>query len=432
MTRDPAAALRACLARLPPGELLLAWSGGLDSTALAHALLREPAARARGVRAIHVDHGLHADSARWATHCAELARDWSMPLEIACVQVDRDSGDGLEAAARDARYAAIARAMRADTVVLTAHHADDQAETVLLRLLRGAGTGGVAAMREARPLPPGLLARPWLAVPRAALIDYANTHGLRWIDDPANDSAHHDRNHLRHVVMPALRQRFPQATAALSRSAALLRDSDDLVERHARDVLARARGVAPDSLDLVVLRALSPFERALVLRAWTTELNRVPPDAAALEEIERQLLHARPDSDAGVSWRGQTLRAWRDRLWLIDPHPAPDYALDWDTHEPLTLPGHAGVLTLEGDLRLRLHVRSRAGGERIRVHPRRPAQSVKNGLQALGVPPWRREHLPYVWDNDALLCVGDHLIEHRFVQRLREAGARLRLTPLGS
>ncbi|HRA38902.1 MAG TPA: tRNA lysidine(34) synthetase TilS, partial [Pseudomonadota bacterium] len=207
---DPALMLRQALAGWPPGGLLLALSGGPDSSALLHALAAEPLARARGLRALHVDHALHPASAEWARHAQATCTDAGIALQVVPVDV-RARGTGLEAAAREARYAALRAAQREGELVLTAHHADDQAETLLWRLLRGAGPQGLAAMRPLRRFGRGWLARPWLALPRAAICAYLDRHAIAWIDDPANADPRHDRSFLRHAVLPLLQSRWPQA-----------------------------------------------------------------------------------------------------------------------------------------------------------------------------------------------------------------------------
>jgi tRNA(Ile)-lysidine synthase len=425
---EPAALLRRSLVTLPEGPLLLALSGGMDSVALAHALGHDAGARARGLRAVHIDHGLHADSAAWAERCAAQCAAWSLPLMVERVTVPLASGRGLEGAAREARYAAIAALMKPGEIVLTAHHADDQAETLMLRLLRGASPGGLAAMRALRPLPPGWLARPWLDVPRDAIHTYAKAHALAWTDDPANADERHLRNYMRHRVLAPLRERVPQAATSLSRSAALLGAADDELAIVADATLAGLLDAPGHSIALPALRGLSTYLRGAVLRLFCERAGMAAPDATALREIDATLLPADDDAQAHVRWRGGGLRAWRARGYPLmhAEHDATYETIAWDTRAPLTLPDATGVLVIEGGMpeTMLLHVRPRGGGERIALHPRRPSQSVRTALQSLGVPPWLRAGAPYVWQGDTVLAVGDWLIAHRFAAQLRERGAR--------
>ena len=262
----------AALALPPPPlqrPLLVGYSGGLDSTALLHLLAREPAHR--GLRAIHVHHGLQPEADAWADHCARTCAALGIGLEIVRVQVARDTGEGLEAAARRARMAAFAQALENDGVLALAHHRDDQAETFLLRALRASGSDGLGAMRPWRRFGPGWLWRPLLDLPRQALVDYARAHGLDWIEDPSNASDDHDRNYLRRRVLSLLRARWPQADAALSQAAALQRETTALLDQGDRQALAAARTVDPAWLDAGRLATLPAARRARALRRGRTE-----------------------------------------------------------------------------------------------------------------------------------------------------------------
>lgn len=233
-----AESLRSALARLPPGGALhVGYSGGLDSTVLLHALAQLPAARARGLVALHVDHGLHPASAAWARHCCGTAAALGVEARVLPVQINR-AGRGLEAAARAARHAALAAALPADGVLVLAHHADDQSETVLLKLLRGAGPEGLGGMRALRVLPQGWLWRPLLDLPRETLRGYALAQGLEWIEDPTNADLRHARNRLRHEILPALRRHWPPLDASLAHAARHAQAAADYIDEAARRALA--------------------------------------------------------------------------------------------------------------------------------------------------------------------------------------------------
>ncbi len=273
MADTPATALRDA----PDAPLLVGLSGGLDSTVLLHALAADAAVRARGLRAIHVRHDLQPAAAAWAQHCVEFCAAMQVALQVVPVHVRLGSGLGLEGAAREARHAAFAAALAPAEVLVLAHHRDDQAETVLLRLLRASGSGGLAAMRGSRLFAQGRLWRPLLELPRAALLGYAQAHELRWIDDPSNADAAFDRNFLRHRVLPVLRTRWPGADAALARSAALLAEDAALLAEEAQARLQLARTADPHTLSVPALCALSPAWRG----ARAAPLARRPRAAAA-------------------------------------------------------------------------------------------------------------------------------------------------------
>lgn len=433
MSCSGADALPAALAALPAAPVCVGYSGGLDSSALLHALAASPLARARGLRAWHVHHGLHPQADGWAAHCAEICAGYGLELTVSRVSVARGGGDGPEAAARAARHAAFAAGLGEGEALALAHHRDDQAETVLLRLLRGSGPDGLAAMREWRECGRGRLWRPLLALPRAALEAYAQRHGLRWIDDPSNAEDRYDRNFLRQRVLPLLRERWPQAPAALAQSARLQDAAAGLLEQGDALALAQARSLDPHALSRSALRALAPARRARVLRRWIGALALPPLPAQGVARIETELLYARADADAEFAWNGARVRAWRDLLHAAPQRPPlpPDWRADWDGAAPLALPG-GGRWRLHGtdrfDAALRAHPRS--GGERIALPGRAHRHSLKHALQALGVPPWERERLPLLSAADGeLLAAGDLLYSARLQAWLRERAARLEWEP---
>lgn len=307
------ATLQPCLERLPSGAVAVAFSGGMDSSVLLHALAHLPAVRARGLRAIHVDHGLHADSSAWARHCHEFAAALDVPLHVVAVHVNRDAGTGLEDAARRARYAAFVEQLGDDEIFALAQHRDDQAETVLLKLLRGAGPEGLAGMRELRPFAKGHLWRPLLDLPRAALAEYAREHALRWLDDPSNADTRLRRNFLRHEIIPHLTQHWPQAEAALAHSATWLRAAANYIDAQSVAALANLRGNEPATLDWRGWLALPDALRDPVLRRWLRECGLDEPAHFHVAELERQLLAAN-DRRPCVAFDNTQLR--RDRDWL--------------------------------------------------------------------------------------------------------------------
>ena len=416
--------------------LLVGLSGGLDSTVLLHRLAGDAALRARGLRAIHVHHGLHADADAWAAHCARLCASLGVALEVVRVAVKRDAGEGLEAAARQARHAAFESALGAGEVLALAHHRDDQAETFLLRALRASGVDGLAAIRPWRRCGRGWLWRPLLDVPRAALLDYAQAQGLAWIEDPSNAETTHDRNFLRHRVMPLLHARWPRAGDALARAAALQAEAATLLSDGDHIALAAARTVDRHCLHVDPLLALNAPRRARVLRLWLSALGLPPLPAEGVARIERDLLgDARGDAPA-FAWRDAAVRRWRDLLWAGAPSsglPA-QYRATWDGNAPLALPG-GGSLRFSGPAIARAGqasiappfvVHARGGGERIRLPGRRHGHALKHVLQDLGVPPWIRACLPLLSDADGhLLAAGDLAFSADFDAWLRVGARRL-------
>lgn len=414
-----------------PGDanrVAIAYSGGLDSTVLLHLLAASPAFRRDGLRAIHIHHGLHALADEWAVHCQDICDALDMPLHIERVSVERTSGFGPEAAARNARHAAFETLLGDGEYLATAHHRDDQAETFLLRALRASGPDGLAAMAMLRRLGRGWLWRPLLRVPRAQLLAYAEAHSLRWIEDPSNADTELDRNFLRHRVIPLLRERWPQFDAAFARSAALSGEAGTLLSTEDAAALASARDIDPHMISVAAIAAMPAARRARALRRWIDELGLPALPAAGVAHVERDLIDAAVDSEAVFAWSDAVVRRWRGVLhadWRQEPLPR-DWTAQWDGRTPLMLPGGGGW-TLQGadafDAELRAH--SRVGGERIALPGRGHTHSLKHVLQDLGVPPWERARLPLLSDGEALLAAGDVAYSAPFETWLRTHDARL-------
>lgn len=431
----------AALATLRPhGCLWVAFSGGADSTALLYLASRHGGLGER-LRAVHVNHGLHPDAPRWARHCEAVAAALGVAVEVQAVQVDVGLGEGPEAAARRARYAVFAGLLRAGEVLLTAHHARDQAETVLLRLLRGAGVRGLGAMAPVGPLAAGRIARPLLDEQPATLRACLRSAGIAWVEDPANAEPGFDRVFLRQRILPLLRERWPALDRGLGRSAALHRETTALVEHlvcGATDDEHRAAPVAPvsgtASLDCAVLGALPPAVAAEYLRGWLRAQGTVMPSRARTAEILRQMLGARDDAQPAVAWGEHCLRRYRARLYLGPAHlAAPPPARSWQgggsyvytdgvlLARPVVGAGVA-VRCLRG---AEVTLAPRAGAERCTVGAGRRA-SLKHLMQGWGLPPWQRDRLPLLFIDGQLAVVPGHLTCTPYRARDGEPGWWLR------
>ncbi len=401
----------------PAAGYRVALSGGLDSVVLLHAL-----GALRGelppLGAIHVHHGLSPNADMWAEFCARLCRSLDLPCTVVRVDARPAPGESREAAARAARYRALTAALGPGEVLLSAHHQDDQAETLLLMLLRGAGVAGLAAMPVERPLGQGRLARPLLGLSREALHAYATAHGLSWVDDESNLDTGYDRNFLRHAILPRLRERWPSAPRALTRSAAHLAEAKELLAEMAEADRGRCLGSVTGTLSIAALQRLSAARRRNLLRHWLGGQGVTSPDTLHLRRIEQELLSARPDAEPRVGWRGGEVRRYRDDLFAFAAAlpPVPAVTLAWSLERPLPLPAGLGTLVAEPALgqgialeRLgRVTVGFRHGGERCRPQGRAHSQVLKKLLQEAGIPPWERERMPLLFIDGALAQVGDH------------------------
>ena len=403
--------LQTLLAELPAGKIAVAFSGGMDSSALLLALAQMPAARARGLRALHVDHGLHADSQRWAEHCAGFVRELGIALDVDSVVVEHASGTGVEDAARAARFAAFERRLGPGEILTLAQHRDDQAETILLKLLRGAGPEGLGGMRTLRQFAKGYLWRPFLGLPRSDLLGYAQTHGLRWIDDPSNAQTHLRRNFLREEILPRLNQRWPDAAAALAHSATWARVAADYIDAQARLALAQLQGPDPATVRWHDWLGLPDALRDPVLRLWLRELRLDEPAHFHIAELERQL-RAAQDRSPCVTFAQTQVRRYRELLYAMRARPpvAKDWEAIWNG-APLDLPGGGRLTLASGNSSgLALRVRYRRGGERLKPAGCAHTRELRSLLQESGIPPWQRGRLPLIYADDDLLAVGDTIL----------------------
>jgi tRNA(Ile)-lysidine synthase len=410
--------------------LCVAFSGGPDSTALLHALAQLPEAGARGLRAMHVDHGLHPDSPRWAAHCRAFCATLGVACAVHVVRVDRASGIGLEAAARHARYAVFAEHLHASERLIFGHHQDDQAETVLLKLLRGAGPEGLGGMREQRALGHGSVWRPLLRLPRQVLRDYVAEHNLPCIHDPSNDDRQLARNHLRHDVMPLLKAYWPQATVSIAHSASLCRIAADELQQDWLAAYENLRDDASNSLDARAWLALPSALRDPLLAHWLHAQGLTAPTTAQRQQIERQCT-AQDGQLPRIQWPGAEVHVWKHRLWAMAPRKDINWpgALPWQG-EPMMLPG-GGLLSLEPATRLPLllSVRARSGGERIKPARDNHTRELRALFQSGAIPPWLRDGCPLLYEGDKLIAIADRWLSERAEMIFDQAGARPRWRP---
>jgi tRNA(Ile)-lysidine synthase len=430
-----AASLRAVLdAHAPAGAtgLVVALSGGADSAALlAAACALSLGVRALPVRAVHIDHGLQAAAASFRESCAAMCAGLNIPLTVIAVAVRTPPGASLEEAARDARYAAFAAELRAGECLLTAHHREDQAETLLLQALRGAGLKGMSAMPVCRPFGNGWHLRPLLDVPQSELLAFgASSSGVCAID-PMNENLRFDRGYLRRQIWPLIESRWPGAAATLARTAQHAAEAQELLDGWAAADVGRLRD--GDALSVPGLRALSSPERINALRFWLRDAEVEPPSTARLNEAVRQIFEADADHLPAIVWDGHALRRYRQRVFLTDAHPP---RLEGMRHwrvapgSRVDLGANSGALRWAAQLggldarRLpeTVTVRRRDGGETLKPGVKARTQSVQHLCQSQGVLPWLRDALPLVFADDALIAVADLWLDARWCVAPLEEG----------
>ena len=388
-------------------KLTLAFSGGLDSCVLLHLLARANKTLPFQLSAQHVHHGLSTKADLWAETCAITCKQLNVPFTITKVQVS-NQGLGIEAAAREARYHALYLA-DADCILL-AHHQDDQAETFLLQLARGAGVKGLAGMAAVS----GKLLRPLLDAPRKALLDYAKQHRLIWVEDESNLETKFDRNFMRHEILSLIEKQYPAIRQTISRSAQHMAEANDLLDEIAAlDVQACSSG---KQLNLQSLRQLSSARIHNALRWWLVQNNCHLPSAAQLQQMIQQLFSAKTDAAIKIKVSAtHNLQRYRECAFLLAKiEKMPAMNLLWQGEQEVHLPDESRLIftqtigqgfALNRVPNINLRIKNREGGERFKPELGRPCRSLKQVLQTHAMPPWQREQLPLIFMDETLVII---------------------------
>jgi tRNA(Ile)-lysidine synthase len=410
----------------PGPDVVVAYSGGLDSTVLAHMLVKQRR-RLGELRLVHVDHGLQRASSDWTGQCRRQAKAWRVPFIALRASISKQQGESLEALAREARYALLAGVLRPGEFLVTAQHRDDQVETVLLQLLRGAGVPGLAAMPRRAPFARGTLVRPLIDLTRRDLEQYADHHGLTWIEDPTNAADRFDRNYLRLQVIPKLSERWRGVGSAISRTAMHMAEAAKLLDAQAsKDLVTAMDG---DGLNAAALRRLPTPRRRNALRLFISRKGVDVPPTTKLFEIAGAMLAARQDAQPEVRWLGAAMLRRSGRL-VLEVHEnevsSPVSALKswrWEEQRKCGVSERGGLLELiddvEGPIDLDklpavLHPRPRMGGEELRPGPRARTQSLKKLMQAAKLSPEDRTRMPLLFGEGPkgrLIAAGDRWID---------------------
>jgi tRNA(Ile)-lysidine synthase len=405
----------------PPHACVVAYSGGIDS----HVLLHLCYLGGMSVRAVHIHHGLQAEADSWDTHCRNVCANIGIAYKCIHVEAQPEPGESPEDAARNARYRALAQELDYGEILLTAHHQDDQAETLLLQLMRGAGSAGLAAMPLIKPFANGYHARPLLGFKQQQLRDYAEEHKLVWVDDPSNADTSYDRNYVRKHVMPVLRRNWPNAGQAMSQAAKLQQDTLEIVEAMAATDLAAVSHQQHNSLSITKLRQLTEARQYNVLRYWINAAGFDRPRRNIMQEIIDSVLPASEDAAPLVLWGNTEIRRYHDALYILEALNSHEihHVYAWDGEQPLLIETLHLELSLEQtrgkglnqDAVARgLTVRFRQGGEQLRPHGRQHTHSLKKLMQDAGIPPWQRNRIPLIYIDHELACVCGYWVAEAF------------------
>ena len=409
-------------------RVVLGFSGGLDSTVLLHLLSTYLTGRTVQLQAHHVDHGLQLDSRCWVVHCAQVTAQLGVDFRSTRLSGTPPVGASVEDWARQHRYACLLGQLDNRSILITAHHQDDQAETVLLQALRGAGPHGLAGIRSNGHYGDNRLLRPLHTEPRHDVLAYGHTHALTWLDDPSNNDSRFARNRLRKEVMPVLERKFPGAGAALARVATLQAEVVEVL-----DALVDALLRDDEPLDLALLRTCAAPLRPYVIKRWLARAGGPVPGRMQLEHMLRDMLDARNDGMPQVTWRNAAVRRYDNKFFLTAaclPVPGTEtleFVMPWT---PLSL-NHGSLQAYKTAIdgadpaalkRGALTVRFRHGGERLRLHAGGPRRALKSLFQEWRVPPWLRAGWPLVYVGEQLAVVPGQAIAAEFRASEDDAG----------
>ncbi len=399
----------------PNPKLVVALSGGLDSIVLLQLLIEINKTLPFKLHAQHVHHGLSANADAWADFCENVCSKLNIPLTISKVKVNKNSGLGVEATAREARYKALL-ASEADFICL-AHHQDDQAETLLLQLARGAGVKGLAGM----PVTSNKLLRPLLDEPRSRLEAYAKQHKLTWIEDESNFDTKFDRNFLRHEILPKLQKQYPAIKQTISRAARHMAEADILLDELAEIDVISCQINQEDSKQIALkpLAALSAARINNALRWWLLQNDCDVPSTAQLQQITQQLIYAKSDANIKINLSERLiLRRFQGSAYLVNnvqeaitKHQRSIFSLPWQGEQVIILPDQSRLffnekigagIAMRHLEKAQLNIRYRQGGEELRPDANRPSRTLKSIFQTSNIPPWQREYLPLLFLKDVL------------------------------
>lgn len=411
----------------------LAFSGGLDSTVLLHLLVNLRSLYPIRLLAVHINHSLSPNADSWENHCKKICFDFGVDFISFPIHIAASPGESLEEAARKNRYRKLREVISVNDILLTAHHQDDQAETILLQLFRGAGPKGLAAMPRFTPFYKGFHARPLLDFPRLILQKYAEENHLQWIEDESNLNIHFTRNFIRHEVIFLLKSRWPNITNSLARSAHYCAEAQFLLENFIQEDLISCGGSKSHTLSVKKLLQLNELRQRQVLRLWLQEKKFSIPSALKLQHIITDVLHAREDKLPHVMWGNYEVRRYRDNLYAM-PRLSPwdaSICISWDLNQSLYLPGLGtlqAVKMVGRGLPLEVQnvsVRFRQGGEQIFFHQHH--HQLKKRFQEWGVPPWERDRIPFIFVNDQLVGVVGYYMADQYL--VNEIGQWIELVP---
>ncbi|MCX7191256.1 MAG: tRNA lysidine(34) synthetase TilS [Candidatus Methylopumilus sp.] len=414
-------------------SMTMALSGGIDSVVLLHLLHQLQKTQNFTLKASHVHHGLSKNADKWVKFCEKLCTKLSIPLDVNYVKLPQKKLLGIEGEARQLRYEKLLQS-KTDLVVL-AHHEDDQAETFLLQLIRGAGVKGLSSMAHFDAT--RRLWRPLLNTSRIDIERYAKRHKLKWIEDESNQNIDFDRNFIRSKVLPLLKNRFNHIIKVISRSSSHLAEAqyllDDLAKMDLKKYLKSIK--YKHKLNVKTLDKLSNARAKNALRYWLEFNNQTMPSKDLLDELLRQVLTAKKDATIKIHLsKNDEIRRYQDEIYIVpkDIKRQKDYEIIWAGESEIILPNGQklnfkkvkgrGINLKFLDDQKKIKIRNRLGGEFFKPDSKRPTKKIKQLLQESDLPPWEREFLPLVFVGDQLAFVPNFGVDINFQTKPKEVG----------
>jgi tRNA(Ile)-lysidine synthase len=415
-------------------HIYVGYSGGVDSHVLLHLCASLKTLKGK-VTAVYVHHGLQDEAALWAEHCKKTAENLHVNFIELRIDATAISGESPEEAARNARYAALKPLISVNEALFIGQHRDDQLETVLLQLFRGAGLRGLSGIPDTAFFGQGLILRPLLNVGKLEINEYAKIHDLQWVEDPSNQQDNYDRNFLRNSVIPLLKQRWVACDKTVARSAKHCAEAQVVVSAVAAELFYPVFNEANKTLCITQLQAHKSPRQQLIIRHWFQSLGLKMPSQAFVERIQTEVIAAREDSDPILLGQGCFIRRYRDKLYCLkqsEQEPLPDMiwpigqkAIEFASYHTLSyVPSSSGILHEQWQ-KAKITVKFRSGGEKIRLPNRKAHHSLKKLFQESGIPPWERELIPLVYLNNKLAAVGEHWISAEFYSEKPNSCVRL-------
>lgn len=406
-------------------QIFVAFSGGVDSHALLH-LCASTAALKNKLTAVYVHHGLQEQSDQWAEHCRVIARQLSVSFRILSVDARQRPGESPEETARNVRYQALMPLLSENDALLLGQHREDQLETVLLQLFRGAGLAGLAAMPEKKSFGHGYMLRPLLDISQQEIIAYAAEHKLNWIEDPSNLENDFDRNYLRNEIIPLIKTRWPAVDKTVFRSARHCAQAQQFISRQTEILFAAVYDTQDGTLSITEIQRLGDYEQALVIRMWLHTAGQKMPSERLLNQVIEEVILSRQDGNPQLQWQHNTIRRYRDKLFCLANLPAIDRSVNlvWlhgqtVLHLPNNgflkiVPTSSGISVEQWKKSTQIEIRYRQGGESVYLPGREGRHKLKNLFQEAAIPPWQRENMPLLFLDGKLAAIGIFWISAEF------------------